>query len=179
MRIAVRNTIGYVLGERGRFGRNPFFTVRLPSDRIEEFDRLLAKADGRHRHTTTITVSHQQPDRLRVTEVGPPEYELRAADQYVRGDVIRVQGKEGKSCGLDISARFGVPLIRQQLRSAAERAKTFVELRVPSRKRDLVEFRADVDIPPGEEELLLDAAITLAAQCLPTEDFSDWESGNS
>ena len=170
-----RSTIGYIIGNGGQFSRTPFYRLRLPTPKCEELDSLLAKADGQHRRTTTLTASFHQADRLRVTEVDPPEYELRAAAQYVRGDVLRVQGKEGISCGLDISARFGIPLVREELRRAMTRAAEFVEFRVPSRNRDVIEFVADVDLREDEGKVFVAASTAAAVATLPTEDFTDWE----
>jgi hypothetical protein len=170
-----RSTIGYVVGEGGRFGRLPFYSVRLARAQCKELDELLAKAGAEQRRTTTLTASFHQPDRLRLTEIDPPAYEVRATSYYVRGDVVRVQGKEGVSCGLDLSARFGVPLVRQQLAQATAKARQYVELRVPSRKRDVIEFIPDVDLKPSEEDTLVAGSVAAATAALSIEDFSDWE----
>ena len=170
-----RETIGYVVGENGRFGRSPFFSVRLPLAQCAELDELLARASAEQRRTTALTASFHQPGRLRLTEIDPPAYEVHAAAHYVRGDVLRVQGKEGVSCGLDISARFGTPLLREQLRRAMASARQFVELRVPSRKRDVIEFIPDIDLKPSEADALVAGSVAAATAVLPAEDFGDWE----
>lgn len=174
----MRSTIGYIVGEGGRFGRVPFYRLCLPLEQCQALDGLLAGAGAAQRHTTTLTASFQQPDRLSVTEIEPPEYELRVAAQYVRGDVLRVQGKEGVSCGLDISARFGVPLVREQLGLARARARQYVEFRVPSRKRDVIEFIPDVDLPAADQDLLVAGSMSAIAAVLAPEDFSDWENAD-
>lgn len=171
-----RTVLGYVNGQSGQFGRLPFFALRLSLDQAAALDGLLGRAGAQSRNTTTLTASFHQPARLRVTEIEPPDYELRAAAQYVRGDVVRVQGKEGVSCGLDVSARFGIPLLREQLSAARGRARDFLELRVPSRKRDLVEFVPDVDLTTTSDEAAALAAAQVAG--LEAEDFSDWEAAS-
>jgi hypothetical protein len=126
-----------------------------------------------------VTATFHQPNRLRITEFDAPDYEVRSATQYVRGDVIRVHGKEGVSCGLNISAKFGVPLIREQLAGAMAKAREYLEFRVPSRKRDVIEFVPDSDFRQltcvDDADLLAEASIWAAARVLPPEDFSDWE----
>jgi hypothetical protein len=172
-----RATIGYVMGVGGRFGRLPFYSVRFGLPQCKELDGLLAKSGAQRRRTTTLTASFHQPNRLRLTEVNPPDYEFRAAACYVRGDVIRVQGKEGVSCGLDLSARFGVPIVREQLGLAMAKAREYVELRVPSRKRDVIEFIPDTELnaPVSDEDALIAGSVGALTDALPPEDFSDWE----
>lgn len=172
-----RRTLGYITASQGVLGKAPFFETHLTHEQASALLGLLAKADVERRCTVTITTSYQQPNRLRVTEVDPPGYEALAAENYIRGDAIRVQGREAKSCGLDLSARWGVPMLAQEFRAAMARAKAFVALRVPSRSRDLVEVRADVDLEPalGEDAALGLASAAAAALSLAPEDFSDWE----
>jgi len=173
-----RTSVGYVRGQRGRFARVPFFSLRLNPEQCRRLDELLKRIDADSRHGSTLTITHEQPDRIRVTETEAPDYELRAAEQYVRGDVIRIQGKEGISCGLDISAKFGIPLVRQQLAQALAKAKDFVELRIPNRARDVIEFIPDTDLKGSlrdDSDLLAEASAKLAAEVLEPEDFSDWE----
>jgi hypothetical protein len=170
-----RSVIGYVFGKGGRFDHCPFYRLELPLAECRKLEELLAAAGGEQRRTATLTATRQQMDRLCVTGVGPPKYEQRAVEQYVRGDVLRVQGTEGNSCNLTISARFGVPLMTQQLGVALERAREFVELRVPSRKYDLVEFVPDVDLDSSDEQILAAGSIAATVVGLAAEDFSDWE----
>jgi hypothetical protein len=174
-----RKVLGYVNGSRGRFDRTPFYSLRLPLAQCRELKKLLAKTDGQGRRTATLTANSRQPDRLSITETQAPDYERRAAAQYVRGDVIRVQGREGVSCGLDISAKFGVRLVQEQLAGAMNEAKDYIEFRVPSRKRDVIEFIPDTELKPApgahEADLWAEASVALAAEVLVPEDFSDWE----
>jgi hypothetical protein len=169
-----RKTLGYVQGARGRFSTSPFYRLHLPvHDACPKLDQLLQKAATEGRVTATVTASFHQPDRLRITMVNAPDYEQRAAAQYVRGDVIRIQGRVGVSCGMDVSGQFGVPLLREKLGDAVRRAKEFVELRVPNRKHDVVEFWPDVDLLPNDD--IVSASVAAAGAVLPKEDFSDWE----
>jgi hypothetical protein len=170
-----RRVVGYVGGTGGVFGRAPFFQIQLSKQAVRQLDELLMKADGDRRCTLTVTASFQQPDRLRVTEADPPQYEAVASSAYVRGDAMRVNGREGASCGIDLSARWGVPALRNALRLACERANNYVLLRIPSRKRDLVEIIPDMELLPADEGAVLSASATSAAALLPAEDFSDWE----
>jgi hypothetical protein len=171
-----RRTIGYVIGAAGSFARFPFYEIRLDKKKaVPELDRLLAKGNVAQRCTVTLSASFHQPDRLRVTEIDPPDYESRASAAYLRGDVMRVQGREGISCGLDLSARLGVQALQNELRLASKRAKTFVILRVPSRKRDIIELIPDIDLDASEKEMLIAGSVAAATTTLPPEDFSDWE----
>ncbi|HEX4055618.1 MAG TPA: hypothetical protein VHX86_15240 [Tepidisphaeraceae bacterium] len=173
---AGRRTIGYVMGSAGFFARSPFYEIRLDKKKaVPELDRLLAKGNAKQRCTVTLTASFHQPDRLRVTEIDPPDYESRASAAYLRGDVMRVQGREGISCGLDLSARLGVQALRNELRLASERAKAFVVLRVPSRKRDIIELIPDVDLDLTEKDVIVAGSVAAATAMLPPEDFSDWK----
>jgi hypothetical protein len=170
-------TIGYVEGRNGQFGRHPFYSLELPLSQCAELDTLLGQSDGDARRTTTLVASYHQPDRLRLKQDDAPAYEASLAPTYVRGDMLRVQGKENVSCNLAVSAKFGVPALRQQLNAAADRAREFVLMRVPTRNRDVVEFVPDVDLPgtylSANPEVV--AGTLAAAAILGPEDFSDWE----
>jgi hypothetical protein len=170
-----REFIGSVLGDSGGFHRRPFYRVRLTTSACTELDALLARVDGEQRHTATLTATYDQPARVKVTKVDGPDYERSAAPQYLRGDVVRVQGRPGASCNLDVSARFGIPLFRAQLKLACERAEQFVDLRVPSHNRDVIEFIPDVDLNSSDDDTLVSGSIAAVTATLPPEDFSDWE----
>ncbi len=170
-----RRVIGYVMGNAGLFGRSPFYEIRLDKKAVSEIDRLLAQGNAARRCTVILAVTYHQPDRLRVLEADPPEYESRASGAYLRGDAMRVQGREGVSCNLDLSARLGVEALRHELRVAGGRAKAFVVLRVPSRKRDIIELIPDVDLDLSEKDVIVAGSVAAATAMLPPEDFSDWE----
>jgi hypothetical protein len=141
-----KTTIGYVEGRNGRLGHDPFYALELPRPQCRELDELLGQSDADARRTTTLAASYEQPDRIRLQQNDAPEYEAALAPTYVRGDMLRVQGKELASCNLAVSARFGIPALRQQLKAAAERCSDFVLMRIPSRNRDVVEFVPDIDL---------------------------------
>ena len=172
---SARRTLGYVHGVMGVFDRAPFYTLWLSKAKVEQLDELLGRADANTRCTVTLTASFQQPDRLRVTEVDSPDYEARAAATYVRGDIVRIHGRDGVSCGLDLSARFGVPIVRAQMKDAAAQARESVLLRVPSKSRAIIEFIPDVSLPSREEDALVAGSVAATIASLPPDDFSDWE----
>ncbi len=170
-----RKVLGYVLGSGGAFGRTPFYQLTLQKSALHLLQQLLGKAAAAARSTVTITVSYHQPDRLRITEAAPPDYEARAARDYVRGDAMRVNGREGVSCGIDLTSQNGVPALLTALRNAGSRATSAVTLRVVSRKRNVVEIIPDTDLPATTDDALVAGSVAAAAAVLPPEDFSDWE----
>ena len=170
-----RRVLGFVRGQQGVLGSDPFFVIHLPKEAAVALDQLLGSSDGSRRCTVTITITSHQPNRLRITEIDPPQYESKACETYLRGDTMRVNGGIGKTCGLDLSARFGVPAIRSQLREALDQADEFIVLRVPSRKHDLIEFIPDTAISTVSNDAMLQASMSSAAQLLPAEEFTDWE----
>ncbi|MGA2442069.1 MAG: hypothetical protein ABSH08_14030 [Tepidisphaeraceae bacterium] len=170
----MKKTLGYISGFGGRFGRKPFFRICLSLESCKNLNELMAKADAENRHTVNLAASYQQPDRLRLYETIPPDYEFRASTHYIRGDAIRIQGKEGVSCSLAISAKFGVPSFQEQLRIAMDAAEKYVELRIPSRELSFVEFVPDVAVR-SEADVLTEASVASILDVLPSEDFSDWE----
>ena len=172
---AKRRTLGYVVGFGGTFGRTPFYQLTLQKPALELFQQLLGKSSVAGRSTVTITASYHQPDRLRITEAAPPDYEARAARDYVRGDAMRVNGREGVSCGIDLTSQSGVPALLDALRKAASRAQSDVTLKVVSRKRDVVEIIPDTDLPAATDDVLVAGSLAAAAVVLHPEDFSDWE----
>jgi hypothetical protein len=171
-----RRVIGFVHGSGGFFAQSPFYVLQLDKKSARQLDKLLEQGNSSSRCEVTITATFHQPDRLRITETDPPDYEARAVDTYVRGDVIRVQGKPGVTCSLAVSARWGVPAIQSQLRRAASRASKFLLLRVPNRKRDVVEFVADEDLASEPVDANVAASMASAANLLPEESFDDWRS---
>ena len=172
---AKRKTLGYIVGSAGTFGRAPFYQITLQKPALELLAQLLAKTATDARSSLTITVSYHQPDRLRITQAAPPDYEARAARDYVRGDAMRVNGREGVSCGIDLTSKGGVPALLSALQNAGARATNAVLLRVVNRKRNIVEIIPDADLVPGEEDALVAGSVAAAAAVLPPEDFSDWE----
>jgi hypothetical protein len=177
----IRETVGYfegLSGElRGARGR-PFFRLRLDRAQVRKLLEgldLCVQREGRRWFTLTST--HEKPARLRLTQMATPEYEDQAAAFYLRGEAMRISGDEG-SCNINFSGSVGAPLLIERLRCAAKDMRRFLELRVPSRARNLIEFMADTTleaVESAEHERLTLAGEKLAAEVLGAEDFSDWE----
>lgn len=173
----MKKTLGYVTGFNASLGDSPFFSLDLELSAARQLDGLLAKsAAGSSRATITLTASYAQPTRLRVTAAPPPGYEADVDENYMRGDAMRVNGRKGNSCGVDISVRFGVPIFRKLLNAAIGQARTFVRMRVPSRARDIAELIPDTRLAAQTDLKLAAASAAAIAGVLPPEDFSDWES---
>jgi hypothetical protein len=165
-----------VRGYEGQLGGESFYEVKLDKNgAAAELERLLAPTVGARRGVSLTTDLHDA-NRLRLTEVQAPDFEAAAAARYLRGNALRVSGRPGNSCNLDLSARFGVPPLLDQLTDARAAAVRFVLLRVPSRARDLLEIIPDIEL---EETALGRAGDALAGDVWTHDDFADWESGQS
>lgn len=59
------------------------------------------------------------------------------------------------------------------------KAMNYIEFRIPSRGRDVIEFIPDTELKTAvrtdDTDLLAEASVALAAEVLVPEDFSDWE----
>ena len=179
-----RNTVGYVECAEGQLqGRNgrPFFRVRLDVSQTRVLLKYLDRcAASRNREWFTLTSTHDKPERLKLTRKRPPDYEVRAAPLYVRGDPIHISGNEG-SCNIAFSGEFGGKMLADRLRTAQERMRRFVDMVVPNRKRQLIVFLPDVDLEAGisdEHQRLGQAGAALSATIWSSEDFADWESSD-
>jgi len=175
-----RKTIDYVTCQLGELNTSKaFYRARLTEPEVgqlvADLDRC-AESDGPR--WFTLTVTDEKPERLRLTEMpGAPQYELEAAAVYLRGDVFRVSGK-AKSCNIDFSGRVGAVLLSERLRRAQARMRRFLEIRVPSRKRNLIEFIPDTDLEAAdspEHDKLAQAGEALGADLGSSDEFSDWE----
>ncbi|HWL95279.1 MAG TPA: hypothetical protein VNT79_17295 [Phycisphaerae bacterium] len=174
-----RLTRGYVRASFAELRPNsrPFYRARLSRSAVEALISHLetcAQADR-----TWFTLASMEPDleRISVTQATTPRYEQAAAPNYARGDVFRVSGKS-KSCNIDFSGGAGAAYLARQLRSAYDASKEFVEIRIPSSRRHVVEFFSDTALAPehsSELEALARASELAAASTLMAEDFSDWE----
>jgi hypothetical protein len=103
-----------------------------------------------------------------------PRYEQRAADGYLRGDILRVVGESG-SCNINISS-LGAKLMVERLQAAAARMREWVELRA-DRRWSVVEIVPDIAAAAANSDDLDRLAIAgeqLAAEVWPADDFSDW-----
>jgi hypothetical protein len=114
---------------------------------------------------------------LTLTKGRTPKYELNALAGYARGDAFRVSGRN-QSCNIDFSGGDGASLLAKCIRSAQSKMRRFVEIRVPSRSRDIVEFIPDTDLESAgstEHDRLATVGGVLAGAVWNQEDFSDWD----
>jgi hypothetical protein len=112
-----------------------------------------------------------------LTEVPPPDFEARAASIYLRGEPMRISGREG-SVNIDFSGAIGGELLRQRLEAARKRSRKFLEIRIPRQCKNLIEFIPDLDLESletAELSALAEAGLRMAAEVWPEDDFSDWE----
>ena len=132
-----------------------------------------------------LAATGEKPERLRVLSVPVPDYELAAAENYVRGDVVRVTGT-ARSCNASLS-RIGADLVRNRLSAALKRAHEWVEFRArvvrfraEEGPRCLIELVPDVDVQGAEEDRRLgEAGVALAGSVWTAAEFEDWESSGA
>lgn len=161
----------------GYLGAKPFFWARLDKPTATEFAARLKACAKQQRRWYTLAATYENPRRLRLMPERTPDFESAAAPLYVRGELLRVTGSPGASCNISFSARGAADLAGCLTRALAD-AHAWLEVRVPSRKRDLVEFIPDSDVKPSEIseiESLGRTGEVLAGEVLPRDDFSDWE----
>lgn len=183
---AGRHSSGELSGLGGRLttdaaGHLKAYELDLDRPAIEALRRLLAGVQNQARPCGyVLAATGDNLSRVRVLRDPPPQYELRAAREYVRGDVVRVTGS-AKSCNIYITA-VGAAMLSDRLAKAAARMQATVRVRarVVHRRaeshRSLVEFLPDTDlISSAEDRRLGQAGALLAAEVWPAEDFSDWE----
>lgn len=165
-----------IKGESGRMGRKPFYSIRLAVDDAAMLERALGAVAKSADSGATLTATAENPDRLRMKREAMPEYERRTSGSYVRGDMVRVNGREGVSCNIVFTPR-GAAALAECIRSARSRSRRFLELRVPSRAHDVVECVSDSELAEAnsEEARLGRVGAQLAAESWAPEDFSDWE----
>lgn len=157
----------------------PYYRVRLRDAEARALsDDLRRCAALPGRRWFTLIATHERPERLRLTEdIETPAFEAGASAHYARGEAFVIQGK-GRSCNIRFSGRVGAGLLADRLDAARGNMQDFVEIRIPSRHRDLIEFVADAELaagPSAVEAALGAAGAQLAARTLAPEDFSDWE----
>jgi hypothetical protein len=124
-------------------------------------------------------VTYDDPTRLRLVRGDTPGYEAGAATIYLRGEIVKVTGREG-SCNIDFSGPVGALLLAQRLQAARQRMRSFLEIRVPNRqrKKNLIEFIPDTELEAresAEHQKLALAGEALAADTLAENEFSDWD----
>lgn len=160
-------------------GASPFYSVRLRSCEAQALaDEFRACAASPGRRWFALTATHERPERLRLSEeLATPAFEARAAANYARGEAFVIQGK-GRSCNIRFSGRVGAGLLADRLDAARAVMHEFLEIRIPSRNHDLIEFIADTELSATEapDQAALGAAgANLAGLTIAPEDFSDWE----
>ena len=162
-------------------GKKPFFRVRLDAQESGELAKYLENCEGEQgRNWYAITATYDEPTKLKLIKGMTPAYEANAIPDYLRGEVLRVSGKN-RSCNIEFSGQVGAPLLLERLQTVRKRMRRFLEIRVPNRsnKRNLIEFISDTDleaIETLEHQRLVQAGGVLASEIFPEDDFSDWES---
>ena len=177
-----RKTVGYVICDSGELngpkGR-PFFRVHLDRRQIQELAQLLKTcADRGERRWFTLTSTAERPERVRVTEGLTPAYEAKASPIYLRGKPIGISGNDG-SCNINFSGPVGSGLLTDRLETASEAMRRFVEIRIPSRAHNLIEFIPDTRLEAtesAEHQKLAVAGESMASEAWAEDDFRDWES---
>ena len=174
-----RRTVAYFNGSHGILnpvGKPPFYRVRFDATVLEEWIselRTIANSETRMWHTLTATP--EKASRLRMYVIRTPDFETQASRRYLRGTLFRISGRE--SVNIDFSSD-GALLLAERLREAKAKMRSFVLLRLPSRKKNLIEFVPDIDLEAlhsDEHARLGQAGESMAAQLWGQEDFSDWE----
>jgi len=176
-----RKTIAYVECEYGELNdppHRPFFLVRLTQTQGEELlGHVKACAETEGREWYTLTATHEKPARLRLTHDLIPDYEHQASSIYLRGEPVRVSGN-GRSCNINFSGAVGARLVAERIEAALARARRSFDLRILSRKRNLIEFIPDTEREAEESrehEHLAQTGANMVAEIWPSEDFRDWE----
>jgi hypothetical protein len=165
-------------GSDGELNGQPFYRLHLGPAPLAELRSELERRSKRARAWVTLVVTADNPNRLRLKDDPTAEFEARAAPIYLRGDTFRVTGRQGRSCNITMSSD-GAAALARKLGEAGERMREWVEIRVPSRKRDLLEIVPDVDISAGDSgeiDAIVSAGARAGSRALTREDFSDWES---
>lgn len=175
-----RETIGYFNGTLavidGRRGR-PFFRIQIPRASAKLLVASLKKIATQENHRFTLASIMPQLNRMTLTRPNMPNYERWAARNYVRGDTLVISGGR-QSCNITFTGGVGARSLAEQISAALSRCKSFLELRIPYRRRNLVEFIPDGELSAAGEKSDIAfglAGESLGAMTLEAEDFSDWE----
>lgn len=157
----------------------PYYYLRIRAPEVAALlSELLACAEAPGRRWFAMTATHEKPERLRTSEeLQTPRFEASATPNYARGEAFVIQGR-GRSCNIRYSGQVGARLLAERLSQAQDAMREFVEIRIPSRSHNLIEFVADAEIAPvqtQEDTALVITGEKLAAHVLESEDFSDWE----
>lgn len=160
-----------------RKGR-PYLRLRIPGDHVEELLQELGHcAASRRREWFSLTFLQERPAQLQLTRIPTPDDEQRASAVYLSGNPVRITGDE-HSCRIEFSGVVGGRLLVDRVQESRRRMHRFFEIRIPSRKYNLIEFLSDAELEgweSAEHQNLAEASAALAAETLPAEDFSDWD----
>ncbi len=182
-----RRSLGEVIGRDARIAVDRDEQIRIYALRIgraeaEELLRLLDAADGAagRPNGVILAATCENWSRLRALLDPAPRYEIVAAQDYLRGDVVRVTGSK-RSCNIFLSG-IGAAMLQERLRAAANRMTDWVEMRArvvhrrAASQRSLVEFVPDADLRRELEATRLGrTGEALAGDVWTAEDFKDWE----
>lgn len=178
-----RKGVAVAVGDKGQAydpTGQPAYSVRLPKEEVEKLLPPLTADAGSDRRWFTLTATSENWRRLRLTTRPSPAFEAQAGPLYLRGDALRVSGKKNSSVNIDFSGEVAHTWLASKLRAALDRARRFVELRIPNRwnNKDLIELWPDTDLEAAvspEHQKLADAGTALVNDVWPNDDFSDWE----
>lgn len=174
----LRESIGYIEGLEGELNgprKRPFYRIRFNRDQVRRLLAYLRRCT--EAKWFTLTATYEKPNRLRITKnLRVPDYERRASQIYLRGEAVRVSGDQG-SCNIDFSGQVGRALLQENIRAAERNMEEYLDIQIPNRKRNLIEFIPDTEsriIEADEQQRLAEAGAVLAGEVLPAEDFSHW-----
>lgn len=161
-------------GLDGALDHNPFFRVRLDRQQLAALAKQLRICASRHRRWFTLAATYENPARLRLVKYPTPDFETGAATAYIRGEILRVTGKERRSCNITFSSLGAEQLVRG-IEEARRRMRASVEM-MADRRHGMVEFVPDVERGTRGGEGDLAAALEAeSSAAMPPDDFSDWE----
>lgn len=162
-----------ILGDSGSLGKRPFYSVRLAVSAARDLATELERWAQTDRGGATLTITSDNPNRMRIKPDHLPEYEAAAQGSYVRGDSFRITGKN--SCNISFT-RGGAGSLANALRIALQKSSRYVLVRIASSAHDLIEFIPDAELGSRPiDEVLAAAGAELAGAVWAGEDFSDWE----
>lgn len=162
-----------IMGQSKGFGKDPLYELRLLKADADRLADELSRWGQGDRASASLAATADNPNRLRLKVERVPDYELRAKGAYVRGDFVRISGRN--SCNISFT-RGGATALADALRAATAKAHRAVVLRVPSAAHDLVEFIPDTEWQVETVDDALGAAgIAAAVEAWGPENFADWE----
>lgn len=163
-------------GSHGALNAANFYQVRFEESVLQALiSRLQIVANAQERCWHSLTSTDEDFSRIRIYKIRTPDFEMRAFNRYLRGTVFRISGQE--SMNIDFSVD-GALLLATRLQAAKDEMRSFVLLRLPHRKKPIIEFIADIELEQrrsGEHDRLGQVGQSMAVEVWGDEDFSDWE----